>query len=235
MPGHEGAVPGSRYRRWRVPWVGCTRAVAPYLLCEVLAVILVSWVALRLRSLLRGSCFGTVVPWGLASFYRVCGGDAGLVLPGPARLVGSLLQSWCLVLGPRLPRLSPSVRLLPLGRFDGGFFGFRLHFLGISRSVFGYVWFLLFLELLASFCPGSDGRVGGSAGLGLHPPASVPPDPATRLSGWPHWVTIPPKLQSAFYSAGKYSVGTNGVLRKLKHIFPNTYQRINMMARLPPR
>ena len=54
-------------------------------------------------------------------------------------------------------------------------------------------------------------------------------DPATRLSGWPHWVTIPPKLESAFYSAGKYSVGTNGVLRKLKHIFPNTYQRINMM------
>ena len=48
-------------------------------------------------------------------------------------------------------------------------------------------------------------------------------------------VNIPPKLESAFYSAGKYSVGTNGVLRKLKHIFPNTYQRINMMARLPPR
>ena len=150
----------------------------------------------------------------------------------PSRFPASVL-----VPGPwaRLPRLSPSVRLLPLGRFDGWFFGFRLHFLGISRSVFGYVWFLLFLELLASFCPGSDGRVGGSAGLGLHPPASVPPDPATRLSGWPHWVTIPPKLQSAFYSAGKYSVGTNGVLRKLKHIFPNTYQRINMMARLPPR
>ena len=39
MPGHEGAVPGSRYRRWRVPWVGRTRAVAPCLLCEVLAVI----------------------------------------------------------------------------------------------------------------------------------------------------------------------------------------------------
>ena len=76
--------------------------------------LLSSWYcgfALRLRSLLRGSCFGTVVPWGLASFYRVCGGDAGLVLPGPARLVGSLLQSWCLVLGPgclvcRLPSVS---------------------------------------------------------------------------------------------------------------------------------
>ena len=48
MPGHEGAVPGSRYRRWRVPWVGCTRAVAPYLLCEVLAVILVLRVSVAL-------------------------------------------------------------------------------------------------------------------------------------------------------------------------------------------
>ena len=50
MPGHEGAVPGSRYRRWRVPWVGRTRAVAPCLLCEVLAFILVlrSGVALAL-------------------------------------------------------------------------------------------------------------------------------------------------------------------------------------------
>ena len=50
MPGHESAVPGSRYRWWRVPWVGRTRAVAPCLLCEVLAVILVlrSGVALAL-------------------------------------------------------------------------------------------------------------------------------------------------------------------------------------------
>ena len=139
MPGHEGAVPGSRYHRWRVPWVGCTRAVAPYLLCEVLAVIMVLWVALRLRSLLRGSCFGTVVPWGLASFYRVlwwrC--RSGIARScSPSRFPASVL-----VPGPwaRLPRLSPSVRLLPLGRFDGWFFGFRLHFLGISRSVFGSV------------------------------------------------------------------------------------------------
>ena len=67
--------------------------------------------ALRLRSLLRGSCFGTVVPWGLTSFYRFCGGGAGLGLPGPARRGGSLLQSWCLGLGPgclvcRLPSVS---------------------------------------------------------------------------------------------------------------------------------
>ena len=190
---------------------------------------------MRLRSLLRGSCFGTVVPWGLASFSRVCGGGAGLGLPGPSRLGGSLLQSWCLGLGPgclvcRLPSVS-----FPWVGSTVGFLG------SVSTSWESLVPYsvafdsFLFLELLASFCPGSAGREGGSAGLGLHPPASVPPDPATRLSGWPHWVTIPPKLQSAFYSAGKYSVGTNGVLRKLKHIFPNTYQRINMMARLPPR
>ena len=50
MPGHEGAVPGSRCRRWCVSWVGRTRAVAQCLLCEVLAVILVlgSGVALAL-------------------------------------------------------------------------------------------------------------------------------------------------------------------------------------------
>ena len=94
--------------------------------------LLSSWycgLALRLRSLLRGSCFGTVVPWGLASFYRVCGGGAGLVLPGPARLDGSLLRSWCLVLGPgclvcRLPSV-PS-----LGSVRRLVFRFRLHFLG---------------------------------------------------------------------------------------------------------
>ena len=190
---------------------------------------------MRLRSLLRGSCFGTVVPWGLASFYRVCGGGAGLGLPGPAHLGGSLLQSWCLGLGPgclvcRLPSVS-----FPWVGSTVGFLGsvstpweslvpYSVAFDSFSSSSS--------LHLSARALP--EERVG-VAGLGLHPPASVPPDPATRLSGWPHWVTIPPKLQSAFYSAGKYSVGTNGVLRKLKHIFPNTYQRINMMARLPPR
>ena len=56
------------------------------------------------------------------------------------------------------------------------------HFLRIPRSFFGKVRFLLFLELLASSCPGSYGREGGSAGLCLHPPASVAPDPQ-RLSG----------------------------------------------------
>ena len=86
-----------------------------------------------------------------------------------------------------------------------------------------FLWNLLFLlrypnvlipslpQLLASSCPGSYGRVGGSAGLCFHPPASMAPDPQ-RLSGSPHWVTIPPKIESASYSEGKYSVGTNEVL-----------------------
>ena len=95
---------------------------APCLLCEELAVILVfgGWVW-RLRSPLRGYCFGTLVPWFLAPLYRVCGGCAGPVLPGPARLYRSLLQSWCLVLGPgflvcRLPSVS-----LPWVGSVGGF------------------------------------------------------------------------------------------------------------------
>ena len=112
MPGHEGAVPGSRYRRWRVPWVGCTRAVAPCRLCEVLAVILVLRVgvalALALAWLLLRDC-GSLGPRFLLPGF--CGGGAGLGLPGPARLGGSLLQSWCLGLGPgclvcRLPSVS---------------------------------------------------------------------------------------------------------------------------------
>ena len=79
MPGHEGAVPGSRYRRWRVPWVGCTRAVAPYLLCEVLAVILVLRVSVALALALA---------WLLL---RDCG-SLGASLPSPGFVVA--VQVW---------------------------------------------------------------------------------------------------------------------------------------------
>ena len=87
---------------------------------------------MRLRSLLRGSCFGTVIPWGLASFYRVCGGGAGLVLPGscsPRRFPASVLM-------PGLGPAASSVAFRPfpsLGSVRRSVFGFRLHFLGISR------------------------------------------------------------------------------------------------------
>ena len=111
MPGHEGAVPGSRYRRWRVPWVGRTRAVAPCLLCEVLAVILVlrSGVALALALawLLLRDCGSLGPRFLLPGLWWLCRSG----LPGPARLGCSLLQSWCLGLGPgclvcRLPSIS---------------------------------------------------------------------------------------------------------------------------------
>ena len=71
MPGHEGAVPGSRYRWWRVPWVCRTRAVAPCLLCEVLAVILV---------LRRGVALALALAWLLL---RDCGSlGPRFLLPG---------------------------------------------------------------------------------------------------------------------------------------------------------
>ena len=121
MPGHEGAVPGSRYRQGRVPWVGRTRAVAPCLLCEVLAVILVlrSGVALALALawLLLRDC-GSLGPRFLLPglWWRCRSGLARSCSPG--RFPASVL-----VPGPwaGLPRLSPSIRLLPLGRFDGWF------------------------------------------------------------------------------------------------------------------
>ena len=119
MPGHEGAVPGSRYRRWRVPWVGRTRAVAPCLLCEVLAVILVlrCGVALALALawlLLRD--FGSLGPRFLLPglWWRCRSGLARSCSPGP-------FPASVLVPGPwaRLPRLSPSLgsvrRLVFLG------------------------------------------------------------------------------------------------------------------------
>ena len=119
MPGHGGAGSRSRNVMFCVPWAGRTRAVAPCLLCEELAVTLV--LGGGCGSPLRGYCFGTLVPWFLAPFYRVCGGGAGPGLPGPARLDISLLQSWCLVLGPgflvcRLPSVS-----LPWVGSVGGF------------------------------------------------------------------------------------------------------------------
>ena len=89
---------------------------------------------MRLRSLLRGSCFGTVVPWGLASSYRFCGGGAGPVLPGPACLDSSLLQSWCLGLGPGCLVCHPPSVSLPWVGSTGGF-GFCLHFFGNGLPV----------------------------------------------------------------------------------------------------
>ena len=53
-----------------------------------------------------------------------------------------------------------------------------------------------------------------------HPHCTLAPDPETGLSG-SHRVTVPPKQESCFIIP-KVSIlyGTNGVLLKLKHIFP---------------
>ena len=156
MPGHEGAGPGSRCRRCRVPWVGRARAVAPCLLCEVLAVILVlrSGVALALALawLLLRNC-GSLGPRFLLPdlWWRCWSGVARSCSPGqfPASVLGP--GPW-----PGLPRLSPSIclppflgsaRLVVLGSvstsLEMAFLFFHgivvAHFLGISRSVFGCV------------------------------------------------------------------------------------------------
>ena len=108
----------------------CCRSVS----CEVLAVILAlrSGVALALALawLLLRNC-GSLEPRFLLPD---CGGGSGPGLPGPARLDSSLLQSWCLGLGPgclvcRLPSVS-----LPWVCSTVGF-GFGLHFFGNGLPV----------------------------------------------------------------------------------------------------
>ena len=99
----------------------------------------------RSRSPLRGYCFGAVVPWFLATFYRLCGWHSGSWVTrscSPGHVTASDL-----VPGPRamLPRPSPSHGLGRLGiRVCLHTFGLLslfpgnigLHFLGISRSFF---------------------------------------------------------------------------------------------------
>ena len=122
MPWHGGAGSRSRHGLFCVPWARCTCAVAPCLLCEDLAVILV----------VGGGCGASAHPCeasasGLLSLGSShsstgpVGGGAGPGLPGPACLDISLLPTWCLVLGPgflvcRLPSVS-----LPWVGSVGGF------------------------------------------------------------------------------------------------------------------
>ena len=61
--------------------------------------------------LLRGSC--PSVPRRLPP--GLCGGGAGLVLPGPARLDISLLTACKLALGPCFLVRSPTIRRHPMG------------------------------------------------------------------------------------------------------------------------
>ena len=146
---------------------------------------------MRLRSLLRGSCFGTVVAWGLASFYRVCGGGAGPGLPGPARLDSSLLQSWGLGLGPgclvcRLPSVS-----LPWVGSTGGF-GFGLHLFGNGLPVLSRNRLLISWESLA---PSSVAFDSFSSSSSLHLHARALPEERVGVLVWvfihqPPWLLI---------------------------------------------
>ena len=151
MPGHGGAGSRSRNGLFCVPWARCTRAVAPCLLCEELAVILV----------FGGGCGASAHPcgasalglWSLGSSRpstRPVGGGAG---PGLTRSCspGHITAS-DLVPGPWawLPRLSHSLPwvgsvgdlcMSPLFEMMSVLFPGNIGslFLGISRSVFGNV------------------------------------------------------------------------------------------------
>ena len=116
MPGHGGAGSRSRNGLFCVPWARCTRAVAPCLLCEELAVILVDGCGCGASA---HRCEASVS--GLLSFGSshpstgAVGGGAGPGLTrscSPGHITASDLVPglWAL-----LPRLSPAIRLPPMG------------------------------------------------------------------------------------------------------------------------
>ena len=152
MPGHGGADSRSRNGLFCVPWARCTRAVAPCLLCEELAVILVIW----------GGCGASAHPCkasasGLGSLgsslpsTRLVGGGAG---PGLIRSCspGHITASaWPLGLASSSVACHPfpfhglarcgGLCMSPLFEMLSVLFPGNMgsHFLGISRSVFGNV------------------------------------------------------------------------------------------------
>ena len=74
MPGHRGAGSRSQNGLFCVTWARCTRAVAPCLLCEELAVILLDGGGCGASAHpCEASASGLFVPWFLAPFYRCCG------------------------------------------------------------------------------------------------------------------------------------------------------------------
>ena len=181
-----------------VLWARSTRAVAPSLLWEELYCHPGGGARMWLLcSSLWGCYLGAVVPRFLAAFHRFCVvAVQALVLPGPVRLDISLLTTWGLVLGTCFLVRSPTIRRLPMECHGWGFV-YVATFWSVVCIISWKYWitflqnlsFLLKLclilslpQLLASSCPGSYGREGGSAGLCLHPPASMAPDPQ-RLSG----------------------------------------------------
>ena len=135
MPGLGGAGSRSRNGMFCVPWAGRTRAVAPCLLCEELAVILVLGVGVALaltlaRLLLRD--FGPLVPRPLllGLWWRCWSGVARSCSPGHITASVLVPGPW-----PWLPRLSPAIRLPPMG-WLGWEVCVCLHFLKYCLSYF---------------------------------------------------------------------------------------------------
>ena len=151
MPGHGGAGSRSRNGMFCVPWAGRTRAVAPCLLFEDLAVILV----------LGGGCGASAHPceapasglWFLGSSPPSTGAVvAVLVLGCPVLLAWTYhvfsLGTWSLALASSSVACHPSpshglgrLCMSPLFEMLSVLFPGNIgsHFLGISRSVFGNV------------------------------------------------------------------------------------------------
>ena len=145
MPGHEGAGSRSRNGLFCVLWARWTRAVGPCLLCEELAVILVD----------RGGCGASAHPCeasasgllSLGSSHPSTGAVGGGAGPGltracsPGHITASDLVPglWAL-----LPRLSPAIRLPPMG-WLGWWVCVCLHFLKCCLY-----YFLEILDLISS-------------------------------------------------------------------------------------
>ena len=90
-----GAGSRSRNGMFCVPWAQYTRAVASYLLCEELAVILVDRCRYGARAQPCESSASGLLSLGSSSpSTGYVGGVAGPGLPGPARLDISLLPTW---------------------------------------------------------------------------------------------------------------------------------------------
>ena len=116
MPGHGGAGSRSRNGLFCVPWARCTRAVAPCLLCEELAVILVDGGECGASAhRCEASASGLL---SLGSLHPSTGAGGGGAGPGLTRSCspGHITAS-DLVPGPwaLLPRQSPAIRLPPMG------------------------------------------------------------------------------------------------------------------------
>ena len=116
MPGHGGAGSRSRNGLFCVPWARCTHAVAPCLLCEELAVILVDGCGCGASAHpCEASASGLLSLGSSRPSTGAVGGGAG---PGLARSCspGHITAS-DLVPGPwsLLPCLSPAIRLTPMG------------------------------------------------------------------------------------------------------------------------